>query len=320
MTRRFVFRWLQSAALLAAVLLAPGPAQAHDPQIDQWIDQLDGDQYQVREQATRQLLDSGTKALDALTAAASGDRPEPADRAVWILHQLANTDDIEVRRQVYEHIIQIKNRPQDVVEAQDALAEIKHNLAVQAIVQLGGRVQEQQSDPRWPQDLGAEVVLDDHWTGGDEGLSYLLDLRDLKTVTLIRTNVTRHGLEQLKAIDTLRFLHLYGTQLDQTDADELQKLLPSVEFDFRRGALLGIRGSETAPARVLSVQPGTAAATVDIRVNDIIRKFNDKPVADFKELTGEIAKHRDGDEVSLEIERGSQTKVIQLKLGRWETM
>ena len=61
------------------------------------------------------------------------------------------------------------------------------------------------------------------------------------------------------------------------------------------------------PREVLSVQPGTAAAAADIRVRDIIQKFNGKPVADFKELTGQIAGCREGEEASLEILRDGQT-------------
>lgn len=326
MKLRSQIRRILSTAILVAMLVACGPARAQHAQVDQiaqldqWIAQLDSNQYQAREQATRHLLDTGTTALDALTSAANGDRPEPADRAVWILQQLADTQDLEQRRTALEHLVQLKKRPQVVADAQAALLGIKNSIAVQAIHELGGRVLEQAYEPRWPRQIQQQVILDDKWRGGDAGLKYLADLRDPGTVQIIRTDITREGLEQLKGVESLQRLHLYGTQLDEADKTALQAAMPSVEIDFRRGALLGIRGGEGRPARVHFVQPGSAAAAAGIRIKDIIQKFNDKPVADFKELTNEIAACRAGELAKLEILREGKTKDVQVKLGRWETL
>jgi PDZ domain len=316
----FKQRRILLAIWLLVALVACGSARAEDGQIVQWIAQLDGNQYQVREEATRHLLDTGTDALDALMSAANGDRPEPADRAVWILQQLADTQDAMQRQTVLEHLIQLKNQPQVVADAQVALGEIKNDAAVRAIQKLGGRVLEQTYDPRWPQQMHQQVTIDDNWRGHDEGLKYITDLRDVGTVTVIRSNVSRQGLEQLKGIDTLERLQLYGTPLEEADKVALARAMPSVEIDFRRGALLGIRGPEAGAAQVLSVQPGTAAAAAGIRVKDTIQKFNGKPVADFKELTSMIAGCREGEEVSLEILRDGKSQDLKVKLGRWETL
>lgn len=308
------------AASFVAVLLACVSVRADNAQIDHWIDQLDSDQYQVREEATRELLATGTAALDALTSAASGDRPEPADRAVWILEQLADTGNLDQRQAVLEHMIQLKNWPQVVTDAKDALAGIKNDAAVEAIQKLGGRVVDQAFDARRPQQTYQQVVLDDAWRGGDMGLKHLAGLREVGIVTVVRTNVSREGLEQLKEIESLQYLHLYGTQLDESDEAALKQALPGVEIDFRRGALLGIQGSDMGPARVMSVKVGTAAANADIRRGDIIQKFNGEPVKDFKQLTSKIAECLAGDVATLEIQRDGQTKEIKVTLGRWETL
>jgi PDZ domain len=305
---------------LLAVLVASGSARADDAAVDQWIAQLDSNQYQVREEATRRLLDAGTAALDALTSAANGDRPEPADRAVWVLQRLADSENLEQRQTVLEHLIQIKNRPQVAANAQAALAEIKNDIAAHAIQELGGRILEQQFDLRWPQETHQLVILDDNWRGGDAGLKHLAGLRDLGSVTIIRTDVTREGLDQLSGIGSLQSLQLYGTQLDDSDKTALAQAMPSVEIDYRRGALLGIKGVEAGPAQVQSVQPGSAAAAADLRKGDIIQNFNGKPVADFKELTGEIAACRAGEAATLKIQRDGHTMEIKVTLGRWETL
>ncbi len=59
---------------------------------------LDEPQYRVREQATQRLLAAGPTALEAVASAANGERPEAADRAVWLLQQFANAKEAEFRR------------------------------------------------------------------------------------------------------------------------------------------------------------------------------------------------------------------------------
>jgi PDZ domain len=322
MALRDEIRRVLATAWFAASILACGSAcaQSANANTDEWIAQLDSGQYQVREQATQQLLATGTTALDALTGAANGGNPEPADRAVWILQQLSETDDLAVRQQVLEHLARVDKQPQVAAAAREELAQIKHDAAVQAILRLGGRLMEPQLDPMMQQANFMQVTLDDKWRGGDEGLKYIKDLRNLVIVTIIGSDISRAGLEQLQGVDSLRYLHLYRTRIEQPEVEDLKKLLPGVEIDYRLGALLGIRGGELPPVRVLSVQPGTAAAGVDIRQGDVIQKFNDKPVADFKQLTGEIAKHRPGDEVTLDLQRGTEALQIKVKLGRWEAI
>jgi S1-C subfamily serine protease len=118
----------------------------------------------------------------------------------------------------------------------------------------------------------------------------------------------------------LEELWLYGTKIQAEEVPQLQSRLPQVAIDYRRGALLGV-GSNTpdgmGPAVVGTVQ-GVAAAA-GILVGDIIQKFENQPVPNFKALTGMIGKHAAGDEVTLEVLRGGQPIEFKLKLGQWET-
>src|SRR5688572_660180 len=75
------------------------PPTATPEQIAQWIAQLDDNRYVVREEATSRLLETQGAGLDLLLAAANGQRPEPADRAVWILRRLSHAKDEALRRQ-----------------------------------------------------------------------------------------------------------------------------------------------------------------------------------------------------------------------------
>jgi PDZ domain len=315
--------------MMAAVAIGdePGSEQASasspppsDEQIAQWVADLDSNQYRVREAATQQLVAASAPALDPLLAAANSKRPEPADRAVWILRQMSKTADIDLRQRVLEHLVQVESQPQVVDEAKAGLAEIQHQFAVRAIEQLGGQYLEEGADPKWGQQLPKRVVLNDKWRGGDAGLEQLQKLRLVPMVTIIGTNVSAAGLARLASVESLRVLQLYGTRLEEADIAELQKKLPDVKIDYRRGALLGVRGMEgVQSAEVQSVQPGTAAAAAGIREHDTIRKLDDTPIADFSQLTSAVAKHRAGDEIMLQIQRGDQMLEVKVTLGKWES-
>src|SRR5262249_32201960 len=187
--------------------------------------------------------------------------------------------------------------------------------------ELGGRYMEEGVDPKSGQPMPKRVQLDDSWRGGDAGLAHLAKLRAVPLVTVIGTDVTAKGLMQLAGADSLRTLQLYGTRLEDPDIAELQKKLGQVKIDFRRGGLLGVRGAENAAtAEVQSVQPNSAAATAGILPGDTIQKIDGKPIADFAQLTSEVAKHRAGDELTLNVQRGKQTLEMKVKLGKWESL
>jgi hypothetical protein len=325
-----------AASLIATVLLGaastahsepePPAAKASVPseeQIAAWVADLDSNQYRVREAATQQLTATSVAALEQLLGAANSKRPEPADRAVWIMHQLAQTADLQQRQQVLEHLARVEGRPQVVEDAKVGLAEIQHQLAVHAIEELGGRYLEEGVDPKLGQPVPKRVVLDDHWRGGDAGLEHLTHLRAVPRITIVGTDVTAKGVAQLAGVASLQQLQLYGTRLEEADVAELQKQfaqhMPAVTIDYRRGALLGVRGVDNGQSAVVqSVQPGTAAATAGIQDGDAIRKIDGKTIADFAQLTTEVGKHRAGDEIVVELQRGGETLELKVKLGRWE--
>jgi hypothetical protein len=299
------------------------PALSSD-QITAWIADLDSSRYLVRERATQQLLaaiEAGSaEPLDALLIAANGGHPEQEDRAVWILRNLIGIENLDLRQQVLERLTQVQDRPQVLAEAKQAIAEMRHDLAIRAIEELGGRYVEAGADAYLGQSPYPQILIPDGWRGGDEGLKHLLDVRGVPFVTIVGTNITADGLAQLADAESLQGLRLYGTHLKESDVAKLRTQLEGVEFDYRRGGFLGVIGrTDQNAAIVQTVQPNSAAAAADIRPNDRILKFNGTPVANFAALTAEIAKHIPGDEVTLELDRGAGPFEVKLELGQWRS-
>jgi hypothetical protein len=303
---------------------ADAKAAPRTEEIAAWIADLDDNRYLVREAASRRLLEAGVASLDYLLGAANGDRPEPADRATWILRRLSSGKDQVLRRQALERLVLLKNRPQVVAVAQQALAELRHTEAVAALEALGGRY----ITSEYGMSIGfyytPRLELDQQWRGTDADLVHVRNLVAVRQVAIFGTEISTEGLAHLQQANWLQesSLLLYGTKLESTDVPNVQKLLPQVEVDYRRGGLLGV-GSNTpegmGSAVVGIVKKGSAAEAVGIKVGDVVQKFENQPVPNFKALTLMIGKHRAGDEVTLEVVRNGQSMEFKVTLDAWQS-
>ncbi len=289
-------------------------------QIATWIAELDDNRYLVREQASRQLLEAGGAALDPLTATANGQKPEPADRAVWVLQRLGDSTDRDLRRQALERLVQIQKSPKVQAAARRALAELRNDEAIDALREQGAQFITSPTADNSRQNLVIAVILDPQWRGGDAGLRHLRDLIGLQQVCIIGTEITAEGLAELQNVNFLQSLLVYNTRLDRSQVTELQKLLPRATIDWRKGGLLGVRADASGgnvSAVVGFVQKGSAAEAAGIRVGDVIAKFEGEAVTNFTDLTSKISEHPPGDEVSMEIQREGMPVHVRAKLGQW---
>jgi hypothetical protein len=293
-------------------------------EIAAWIADLDDNRYLVREAATRRLLEAGVASFDYLLNTANGDRPEPADRATWILRRLSSGKDQVLRRQALERLVLLKNRPQVVTVAQQALAELRHTEAVAVLQALGARYVTSEYGMSIGFYYTPRLELDQQWRGTDADLVHVRNLVAVRQVAIFGTDISIEGLAHLQRANWLQesSLLLYGSKLEADEVPKVQKLLPQVEVDYRRGGLLGV-GSNTpegmGSAVVGIVKKGSAAEAVGIRVGDIVQEFENQPVPNFKALTLMIGKHRAGDEVTLEVVRNGQPMEFKVTLDAWQS-
>src|SRR4051794_1184561 len=288
------------------------------------VAELNDDSYVVRERATRQLTQAGASALDALSVAADADKPEPADRAVWIMRRWSIGKDASLKRKSLERLANLKKRPEIAAAARASLIELEHNEAVAAFEELGASY----APDELAIQLGAGPVfrlgLDEHWHGKDSDLTRAHQLTNLRKVIVIGTDISLEGLKELADCKQLQELCLYGTRLTPDDLSKLRKILPQqIIIDYRKGALLGVGANQldvNAPAIVGRVTAGSAAAAAGIQPMDVIQKFNGEAVANFKSLTQKISEHRPGDEVTIDILRNQQSMHFKVKLGQWKMM
>jgi len=292
---------------------------ATDKAIAEWISQLDDDRYLTREQATRQLLEAGVAALDPLLAVANSDRPEPADRAVWILRRVSRSRDGEQSVAALERMVQLRDRPALVERAELELDE-RRIVACQArLTRLGAEVAMEAA----PFD-GVTVVpllhvrLGEKWRGSASDLRDIAQLRRQLYFRLEGKAVDNEVAKLFEEKERLAFVQFLDTTVTPEAVDGLKARHRDAIIYMRGQALLGV-SAENHPtgALVNRVEPGTAAAAAGIVSGDVIASMDGQAVPDFDRLTARIAQHQPGEAVEVEIVRGPERKKLSVTLGSW---
>jgi serine protease Do len=80
---------------------------------------------------------------------------------------------------------------------------------------------------------------------------------------------------------------------------------------------LGIRREDDASnCKVREVIAGQPAEKAGLLAGDVIVKFDGKKIADYDDLLDALGKKKADDEVDVEVERGTETKMFKVKLGK----
>jgi hypothetical protein len=313
--------------IAVAPQVSPPPAAEAKPQavdearIAALIGELDSNRYLVREQATQQLLTAGAAALDPLLAAANGDRPEPADRAVWIMRKLGDSEDRQLALAALDRLVQVKGRPAVVADARQIQSLLREQACQESLAKLGGRMTI--LGPAigvMPLEVGqirvVRVELGDDWRGTMRDLKCLTQLDQHHYFRLVGPAVRDDAVKLFETKDGLALLQVFESRVTPAAIDSLKEHQPKAIVYVRNRALLGI-GGETHPqgVRVIAVQDGSGAAAAGIVLGDVINKMDGKLLQDFDRLTAHIAQHEPGEEVEVTILRGDETLTKRVTLG-----
>ncbi|MFV2066650.1 MAG: S1C family serine protease [Pirellulales bacterium] len=308
----------RSAGLVGKKRFRAGTQPPPSPQqIARWIESLDSDLFLVRERATRNLIGAGALAIDPLALAADGTSLERATRAVHVLLQLSESDDLPLANQALNQLAQLTNRPAERRLAEARLSRMREERAIAEIVRLGGVERRRYSVAG--QNVAGHVLIGEKWQGGDEGLRWVRDLRRLQLLSIRGAAISDSGIAELKDLPSLVRIELFGTRVTKEGVAALQKVFPDVKIDHRGGALLGVQGLPNLARRaeIADVVKGSAADRAGLLPRDVVTDFNGEPVKNFDALTRFIAEFRPGDKATLTIERGGKTSTVEVTFGKW---
>jgi hypothetical protein len=290
-------------------------------EIDALIQQLDSNQYLTRERATQALLDAGSSAIDPLLAAANSDRPEPADRAVWILRKFADSDDHEVALAALDRLVRLKNRPTIVQEASLARAQFYEVACREKLAKLGGQLTVVETVlPDHGLIRLIQINLTDSWTGTNEDLACIATLSDHRFFRIDGAAADDGTAKLFENMENLALIQLVNTRVTLDAVNAIKERRPKAVVYVKNRALLGIVGV-TNPQGVLVSDPraGLGAANAGIVAGDIITHIDGEAVKDFDRLTARVAQYDPGKEIEVTLLRGKEKLTKKVTLSDWAT-
>lgn len=296
-------------------------------QLQAWHDGLDASRYADREKATNALLAAGAGAVPYLKSAAHGDSLEAADRAVWVLQQLAETNDELVQIAVLEVLVAADRFPAVSRQAEGTLAELNAKLCRQRLEKLGAEfiaktdVFFRNADPRI-----TSIMVNtnrEEWTGELEDLMVLTKLRRIGKLTIASQLLDDEAVERLAAIDGLYALVLIETKVSLQQAQELRVNSPELQVVLHQKTKLGVKFYPGQPLDVTQVIVNSPAHRAGLRTDDRVTEFAGEPVHTFDGLTALIAQHDPGSDVEITVEREGEKLTLTATLGGtdwWEEL
>ncbi len=333
MTRYDLFLLATATLLVAAGVdrdvaadepVAPAVAEAKPQALGQTeiaalVEQLDSNRYLERERATQSLLDAGSAALDPLLAAANSDRPEPADRAVWVLKKVGEASDRALALAALDRLVLVKNRSAVVQNATRARGRIYELACQESLAKLGARlIVEETNSPELKPVRLVRVELTDQWRGTPEDLQCLADLGDHRYFRMEGASVGDAEIKLFENMDGLALLQIYKSHVSPAAVDAIKEHQPKAVVYVRNRALLGIGGTtHEKGVLVTEARPNTGAAAAGILKDDVITSLDGRPVKDFDRLTARIAQFEPGREIEVTILRGNEKLSKRVALSDW---
>lgn len=294
---------------------AESPAQSDaPPEVAAAIKQLEGDQYAARQAAQRKLIAIGAPALELTAQAAAEGSLETSTRAAHILWAWADSSDPSLATSALEKLSTLAQRPIEAADAQRRLAEVREVAAIAAIEGLGGFVEMDRTFVMMGS-MGTplQVTINKDWTGGAEGLKHIAMIRNATTLSLHGAPLGDEAVPELEKLANVKRMEFFGQKFTPELVDKAREKLPLTIIDVRKGgARLGIRGLDSQ-----EIVADSPAAKAGLMIGDRITEFEGKPIANFDELTTEIANRLPGDTVTIKFLRGTETREAKVTFDRW---
>lgn len=164
------------------------------------------------------------------------------------------------------------------------------------------------------------VVKLRHVTLQAEDLWLLKSLDSLEYLEIAYTKIDDSAIGALAALPVSQNIRLYGTEITPAGASRLQEQLDSVEIFRGNGGFLGV-GTNPSSTLVTRVVRRSSADLAGIRIGDQLTRINSVEIKDFEDLRGELGKSSVGNQIKVELLRrddltGKQiTRVVDVTLG-----
>lgn len=258
-----------------------------------------------------------------------GSRGARAQLATKEVREVRRGKAVEILRQqgifvgVSDFIIGAREMPQNMVEVDDGFVG-----TIESIDLL-----------RWVDGIEFARIKGDAIRA--DVLSGIIQMPDLKTLTLTEGNLDSPALKMLGGIPELRNLELRyitmtgelidqlatvpirvsltlnGTAAPVDRVDALRRTMPGLEIVLKQGGFLGVRCFDNFNECLINeVVTGKAAEKAGLIPGDVIFQADGKPIKRFKDLQDAINAHTPGDTIEIKYRRGDTEMTTQATLGK----
>lgn len=307
--------WLSEPTKPVPTASAAVPVEESDQQsVIADLKALEHAEFRVREAAAQRLVSRNVTVVPFLAGLAQTGSAEASVRAFELLRQLHRDGDDETYEAVeaaYEALVQSDNilaasRAEAAIEVVGA---VRHRRALASFRKLGGVVQfVSDEDPTGdsPPPPIRYVMLNRHWTGGDDGLKYLRRIDDFRQTVQF---------QQRSALYVIK-----NAKISPEALAELKVTFAGAVVE-RGPACLGVKPSSEfgeGGVPIGEVVAGSAADRAGLQPDDIIYEFDNVPIPDFDKLVERIGEHQPGDKIRVLYSRGGEKKTTTAELREWE--
>ncbi len=211
---------LPPSTLGAIPALQDAPPSIAD--IEQWVRQLDSNEFVMRKVATQNLIRAGRPAISPLAEVLRGSNLEVTTRAVHALRELALQGDEATEVEAREALENVaKTRPTAASrlasDALIALNEQRQQRAMERLRKLGAKIGFAQNPGAFGARMAVlQVEIGPAWQGTDDDLRQLRWIDELDKLILMGPKVLDGSLRTIEKLPNLRYLTIRNAKV--TDA------------------------------------------------------------------------------------------------------
>ena len=145
----------------------------------------------------------------------------------------------------------------------------------------------------------------------------MLSLQSLSQLELAQTELDAAAFARIEKMKRLRALRLSGCKFPYLAYKRLTRERPEIFIDFTTTAFLGVRSvpGVSNVCQISDVVTDSGAQRGGVLPQDIIASVNGQPIQNFNDLRAQIALHKNGDTLALEVVRQQKKVKLSVTLG-----
>ncbi len=290
---------------------APGEAEAPvnapppvviPPEIATAVDELNADEFSVRQQAEKRLIALGAPAFEPLLAVLEQSKSEAGRRILLILERIwlqtpqPLADELE--RQLDRLSFSLSPFQAEVDQMLQSHHRLREERASRKLRQLNAIIEKVVDEnardllikfgsmDHQPQERIASVIFPRSWKGTSEDLWHL---------------------RRLSHTDVLSVFVVRGNGITEEEKQAMRLGFPELSVSERSEVFIGVMGQPIAfdtrvGCSVTGVQPDSPASTAGIQVGDLIQKVDGVMIRSFEDLVEQLKSKRGYQPIEMTIE------------------